>query len=451
MRIAALFLIYYGSVVYSFFNPLFGLLFYVHITILRPDSLAWGASVFGRLHLMAATLALVGYLLRRAQGVKPTAGPSQRMNLILFGCFLAWLVVVSLMAQVSQVASFEKLLDLAKIFALCFIFSRILKEPKHFNLYVWVVGVSFGLLGFWGFLQGLAGNPRLDDLWPGGSNYIAAQLALMIPLVVAKALESGGPWFQKPLFVGSAIGMTLCAIFTESRGGFLGLAVALAVMAISVKQRLQVALIVVLGAVLILPWVPTNYVNRITGTFAEEGQRDESSESRFVMWAIAFHIWQDYPLTGVGLGNFSPVKENYADQVRELISTQSLYDLIFNRERHPHGLYQGMLAEAGIVGVACFLSLFAFNVLRFLPRGQLADEEARGRLIMKMKATRAGLIGFAASAVFGDFQYIETFYWQLFFLGALRDYLTEGPQNANIPVENHSGTHIPTDSSVHPA
>jgi len=129
-----------------------------------------------------------------------------------------------------------------------------------------------------------------------------------------------------------------------------------------------------------------------------------------------------------------------------LIQTQSMYDLIFNRERHPHGLYQGMLAETGIVGVACFLSLFAFNVIRFLPRGQLTDDEARGRLAMQMKATRAGLVGFAASAIFGDFQYIETFYWQLFFLGALRDYLTEHPQNASVPVENLSGTFIPTAS-----
>ncbi len=363
--------------------------------------------------------------------MKSASGSNQLTNLILFGCFLAWLVVVSFMAQVSQEVSFEKLGDLVKIFALCFLFSRVLEAPAQFDLYVWVIGVSFGLLGFWGFLQGLAGNPRLDDIWPGGSNYVAAQLALMIPLVMAKALEKGGSWFQRPVFIGAAIAMTLCLIFTESRGGFLGFAVALGVMAVSVKQRVQVALIFVLGALLILPWIPANYFNRVTSTFAEEGQRDESSESRFVTWAVAFKIWQDYPIAGVGLGNFSPVKEMYSDQVRELVPTQSMYDLIFNRERHPHGLYQGMLAECGAVGVALFLSLFAFNVFRFAPRSQLADDETSVRLAMQMKATRAGLMGFAASAVFGDFQYIETFYWQLFFLGAIRDYVTKASELPN--------------------
>ena len=383
--------------------------------------------------------------------MKSAAGSNQRMNLILFSSFLAWLVVVSFLAQVSQANSFEKLAELVKIFALCFLFSRVLGSPKQFNLYIWVIGVSFGLLGFWGFLQGIQGNPRLDDLWPGGSNYIAAQLALMIPLVVVKVLERGGPWFQRPVFVGSTIGMILCLIFTESRGGFLGFTVAMGVMAISLKQRIQIALFLVLGAFIVLPLVPTTYFDRVVGTFAQEGQRDESSESRFVLWSIALHIWRDYPIAGVGLGNFSPVKEGYADQVRELMPTQSMYDLIFNRERHTHGLYQGMLAETGAVGLALFVGLFAFNVFRFLPRGPFEDEEAGERLVVQMKAARAGLIGFAVSAIFGDFQYIETFYWQLFFLGAMRDYVIRQSGDTGAHEENVASPFMSNVSSAHSA
>ena len=70
MRIAVLFILYYSSAVYGFFNPLYGLLFFVHITIFRPESLAWGTPVFGRLHLMTAIVALLGYFVRKGQGVQ---------------------------------------------------------------------------------------------------------------------------------------------------------------------------------------------------------------------------------------------------------------------------------------------------------------------------------------------------------------------------------------------
>ena len=421
MRVAVLFLVYYGSALYGFFNPLFGLLFFVHITIFRPESLAWGAPVFGRLHLISAILASVGYFLHRGLDSKFGSGRSQRVNLFVFALFLVWLTLVSVLAEVSQERSFEKLLELAKIFALCFILSRLLGTPRQFDMYIWVVGISFGLLGFWGFLQGLAGNPRLDDISPGGSNYVAAQLALMLPIVVTKTIEPG-PLFQRMAFGGSSVAMILCLIFTESRGGFLGFAIALGVLLVSVKRRLYIVLTLMLGAAVILPWIPSGYYQRVSGTFAEEGQRDESSESRLVLWAIAFRIWQDYPIAGVGLGNFSPVKEGYADQVQDLVPTQSMFELIFNRERHTHGLYQGMLAETGAVGVVLFLALLIGNVTKPLPRMLNESDKANIRLVMQMKAIRAGIIGFSVSAIFGDFQYIETFYWQLFLLGAMHDY-----------------------------
>ena len=63
MRTAVLFIIYYGSVFYGIINPLFGLLFFVHITIFRPEALVWGNVMFGRLHLITAVCIIIGVML----------------------------------------------------------------------------------------------------------------------------------------------------------------------------------------------------------------------------------------------------------------------------------------------------------------------------------------------------------------------------------------------------
>ena len=415
MRIVFLLIVYYSSVAYALLNPLFGLLFYFHITIFRPDSLAWGHFAFGRLHLITAFAVLIGYFLHGRQD-RRGVGPHQTTNVVLFVLLLIWFVIASIMAQVSVEASFQQTFELTKIFVPCFIFSRIMTR-ENLDYYTWVTGISFGLLGFWGFLQGVAGNPRLDDLWPGGSNYIAAQLALMTPLMIARAIDAR-PWASRTIFLASAIAMTLCVIYTESRGGLVGLAIGLGILAMCVKQRLKLVAALVIGFLCISPWISTSYQERVAGIFSEEDKRDDSAKSRVITWNLAFLIWQDNPVVGVGLGNFSPVKDQYDDRIQDI--NGKLHDLIFNRERMPHGMYQGLLAETGTIGALLFVALILFNVCSPLPR-QFIESEGNSSLVLQSRGARAGLIGFCFAAIFGDFQYIEAFYWQIFFVGAIHD------------------------------
>jgi len=170
--------------------------------------------------------------------------------------------------------------------------------------------------------------------------------------------------------------------------------------------------------VLIYPWIPDTYSDRITSIFTEKEERDASSQSRFVLWGIAYRIWQDHPIAGVGLGNFSPVKETYVNEVTDLVTSQEMYNLIFNRERVPHGLYPGMMAETGLLGIGLFLILLFRGIFcRFLT--QFTSQHS---MYLQVKGAQAGLIGFAVAALFGDFQYIELLYLQIFFVGAVHGY-----------------------------
>jgi probable O-glycosylation ligase (exosortase A-associated) len=421
MRIAILFLCYYSCALYSLVNPLIGVLFFIHITILRPESLAWGNLAFGRLHMTTALLTLIGYLSQRKNLRTEIDETYQRRNVFIFLVFLGWLLIVSILAENSVFSSFNKTVEVGKIFILCFLFSKLINTKDQIDLYGLIASISFGMLSLWGFWQGLVGNYRLDTLWPGGSNYIAIQLTLMMPFVLAKALDRTAPIQYRFIFLACALSIILCSIYTQSRAGFIGLSIGTFAFILGTKQRLRVLIGLAMIITLAYPWVPETFSDRINSAFVPEEERDASAGLRPVLWGIALRIWQDHPIAGVGLENFSPVKEAYMDRVIDLIPSDEMFALIFNQQRYPHGLYPGMLAETGLVGLGLFLTLLLRNMFCRFPSSTDSSENQQS-LYLQMRGAQAGLIGFTVEALFGDFQYIEMLYLQLFFVGAVHCY-----------------------------
>ena len=428
MRIAILLIVYYLSAAYSIVNPAFGLLFFIHITIFRPEALAWGNPAFGRLHMIAALITLLSYFIQRPyyffqrKTYKPLIkGCYNNTTSFIFLCFVLWLFVVTIFAKISVQLSFNQAWEIMKIYVLCFLFTKLITSKSRIELYVWITSISFGMLSFWGFLQGVVGNRRLDTLWPGGSNYIAVQLVLMAPFVFAKVFDAALGLIYRLGFFACTISIILCCVYTDSRGGLIGLVIGIFVFVARIKHRYRVTAGLVILIFLVHPWIPHDYSDRINSIFAEKEERDASAESRFVLWQIAFRIWQDHPITGVGLRNFSPVKDTYAQNFSDfsdIVTSEEMYGLIFNQERRPHGLYTGMMAETGLIGIGLYLILlFRGMYCRF---SSLSISHAS--MYLQVRGAQAGLVGFAIAALFGDFQYIETFYLQLFFIGAVRGY-----------------------------
>jgi len=430
--------LYYAAALYGVRYPVFGLMFFIHIVIFRPESLVWGSYAFGRLHLITALIVVVGYFLQRRSLMAAGDGLHQKKNLFNFALFLVWLAIVSLLAEVSVQDSFEKALELLKIFAICAVFAKIVNTETRMEFYVRVVVISFGLLGLWGFEQSLRGNERLDTLWPGGSNYIASQLALIAPLAMAKASDRNMPLMHRLGFIACASFMVLCSFATQSRGAFLGLALGMFVFLFFVRYRVRAFAALALITVLVFPWVGGTYVDRIGSAFAPAEERDASAESRFALWQLGLRIWQDYPIAGVGLDNFSLMRKAYAGKVSDFISRADVYNSIFNEERYqerqPHSVYTGMMAEAGLIGVGLFAVLLLRNIFVRFPR-KFLDLPPNQSLYLQAKGAQAGLVGFAFASLFYDLQYIEMLYLQVFFIGAIKTYAdsTQNPEVAVVP------------------
>jgi len=425
MRFFVLLSAYYTCAFWTLLNPFFGLLFFAHITILKPENLLWEQRAFGRLHLITGILMLLGYLVGLNKrhyfsqtSISPFPSDFQKKSLLIFLSLVAWFLLASIFAEFSVQSSLNQTLEVIKIFLFCFLFSKLVNSEHRIGLYVWVLSISFGLLSLWVTQQGLLGGAaRVESLVVGGSNFLGAELVLIIPLILFKVLDQRLSKTSRRIFGGCGLVSALAVICSGSRGAIIGACVALFVLLLNLKQRAKAIVGFTVMIALIYPLLSDFFLHRMSSIFADKDQRDVSAASRPVMWRIALRIWEDHPILGVGLQNFSPVKETYVDRVRDIVPEEMFAD-IFGVTKFTHGLYPGIMAETGSVGLVLFLMLLcraAFH--RFPP----FEDEARQSLSLQAKGAQAGLIGFSVAAVFGDFQYIDIFYWQVFFVGAVEN------------------------------
>lgn len=163
-------------------------------------------------------------------------------------------------------------------------------------------------------------------------NVYGEYLLLIIPLI-ASLLWSEKGWKRK-IFLFVCLAITgIAIILTFSRGCWLGLMLAIAVLAIIIDRRF-----IILGILLLfmLPFIlPEAIINR----FMSIGNMEDSSTSyRVYIWMGTLAMLKDYWISGVGMG---------------ITSFNTIYPLYsYNNivAPHSHNLYLQVVVEYGIVG-----------------------------------------------------------------------------------------------------
>lgn len=195
----------------------------------------------------------------------------------------------------------------------------------------------------------------------GTPNTLAAYLEMTVPMLLAclaiawwsGATSVFSKWEIIAFAVASAFGLLTIGL-TQSRGGWIGVAVACAVLWVNIPGRskwiLAGAAAVVTVAFLLTP-PGQSQIERFSDSIVEteptSGLPAESSydvgTGRDSLWKAAISMIEDNPLTGVGAGEFD-------EQYREY--TPSWLDRFPRGQAHNVWLQMG--AQAGIWGIAAF-------------------------------------------------------------------------------------------------
>ncbi|MFA1544450.1 O-antigen ligase family protein [Actinomadura monticuli] len=102
-------------------------------------------------------------------------------------------------------------------------------------------------------------------------------------------------------------------------------------------------------------------IDRSKSMAASVSDPDRSVDDRYNLWAAAVRIWEDHPVTGVGVKNFPAYRDTYA--TIELSSGSETADPVNGYVRQPllspHNEYLLFLSEQGVAGLAGFGALIA--------------------------------------------------------------------------------------------
>jgi len=217
----------------------------------------------------------------------------------------------------------------------------------------------------------------------GQPNWLAAWIVAILPITWAFAANS--KLKRQNLWLGISALFFLTLLYTKSRSGLLGFAVAYFVFwglyfLPQIKKKalkkiikhkiflIHTSLFLLLAILAGTPWTPSinsimsqeSSIKKETTTQAPalETGGTESGEIRKIVWKGAVDMWKHYPLLGPGVETFAFVYYNFRPVEHNLVSE---WNFIYNKA---HNEYLNALATTGLVGFTSYLILISAIILQ---------------------------------------------------------------------------------------
>ena len=225
-----------------------------------------------------------------------------------------------------------------------------LRSREQLYTIILTMALSIGITAIYGVWQGVHGVRALA--FTSNAMILAGYLTLMIPLLFVTALEYPNINEKVRLFLlGILVIAILAMLFNLTRGAWLAIAIFFAFyiflgMKKNKKAIIPLLLFTIMCSMLVIGNPSFNDRVRSITDFTT----NQSNAERLLLWESSWRIFKDYPLLGIGPGNF---KKIYNEQY---ISPESKVPNL----GHAHNNFLHILAEQGILGCLAFCVMFIY-------------------------------------------------------------------------------------------
>lgn len=249
-------------------------------------------------------------------------------------------------------------------------------------------------------------------------NTYAGYLALFAaPLLALFTVRMGAG--ARLLVTGSLLTVVLAILFSLSRSAWMALALAMVLISIARDRRIMLLLIV--GA-LLLPAVSPTMAGRLAQGFSMAYLNKSAAGGRIDWWNRAQEVAAVNPVFGVGPGQFGGAVANYFGTKANV--------LVNLPERHPiwvDSQYFQYIAEVGYLGLAIFFWII-ITFLRAARDVYRRSDEMTGALVLGFAAAVVGLLVQSTFASIWEMQQITSVVW--FGMGLIGMLQRDGTQTA---------------------
>jgi O-antigen ligase len=408
------------------FYPFYGLLAYIALSLLRPESLwFWSVPEWNYSRVVAIAL-LIGWLIERFArwrerypelGVAPLAASFAVQPLVsisacitgrrlegmgreryMLGALLVFsaLTIFGAVTAPRTLAAWSYVETMAKIVVPFFVGMSYVDTSARLKQLAWVMLGSEGYVCFDLNRDYLRGWNRLAIDGFGGMDNNCATVGFVTVLGVGiiLTLESPRLW-QKGLagFLTALIGHAI--LISLSRGGMLGALLAGTTAFVVMKKKAIHYALAALAVAGVLYTTGETVRQRFLMTFEKKENRDESAQSRLVLWGACLDCISEHPVLGVGPNHWPLIVSRYG----------------WPEGKEAHTLWLQLGAELGLPALACLVLFFALGIVQLWP-------VARGWLLLPdpwlqpaAQMTISGLVGFMFSAQFVTIKSLEIPYF----------------------------------------
>jgi O-antigen ligase len=281
----------------------------------------------------------------------------------LYAGFLLWALAASFASRYQDIA-LNQLLEHLKLLVIMFVIINALRTKDQLRFYLlFFLGcfVLFPLRGTFVGRDTIQGRAVWNYIYANPNDLAALAI---IAIGVALAIAFSEPR-RTAIWLGASVSaalLLLLILLTQSRGAFIGLVVGMstAILRLALKRpRLLVPAAIV--ALLIGFMTPDRVWDRLSGIGAltsvetiDEADWEGSAAQRFEIQKVAWQIFIDHPIFGVGLGAYKEVNAKYAPNLGK---------------KDTHNTYLNLAAEVGFPGLLLWCALFG-SVMRHAYRSR---------------------------------------------------------------------------------
>ncbi|GAK51425.1 O-antigen polymerase [Candidatus Moduliflexus flocculans] len=444
MRRLFVILIFWSPILFTFYDPYFGVVSYVLMNVIRPEQLMWGdRSAAGRIYLFTQAACFFSWLFNRNKEHlhgQDNPIPTQIFLLILF---VSDMFIVTFFSEYAESAAWSSIFWKTTLF--CFMMSKSVSSPKKMELLYVFVLIWMILLALWGFQQKFSGNTRMEGL--GGEmlsdiNDLSSVYVMYVPMAYY-SLFSRKKWIRLGVAIPSFLIFVIFILFGGSRGAFLGLIVCMGLIflrAQGVQKLKMVATMVFIGGLLgfVLAHIaPEGFFDEYTArlktikgqedTTTGQVERESSSQGRIAMWQGAWTVFTKNPQywwTGVGLRCYPSMYYKYFDEISAVLSEEDL-SYIYNNGlggKAIHNAQINILMSGGIPLAILWASLFFFSWQQAHSFPKKYPKIAQGvNLHNYANALEIGIIGWLVCMSFLNIEFVDFFYWHVTMIGVLNN------------------------------
>jgi putative inorganic carbon (HCO3(-)) transporter len=384
--------------------PFWALMVFTFILFVGPQTTFLPVLAPFRVGLLTGGFALAAHLLDALVHGRRLPFPSE---VRIVACLVAWAIATIPLSSWPGGSLGFLVGGYLKPVALFWLLSDVVNTVARFRLVAWaltLMTIPIATTAVHHFITGTFIPGQVDKRivgyeapLTGNPNALALVLDLILPLTLALFMITRTTWIRAVLFAVVALNAA-GVIVTFSRGGFLILAMVLAVYGYRLLRRPERpwALVAVGLLLACLPLVPSDYLDRLSTISDIESDPTGSAQTRWRDTLIATELVAANPIVGAGIGQ----------------GVLALNEVRGATWLPVHNVYLEYAVDLGLPGLLLFLWLLVRCIKSSrLVRQQSAGVPASRDLFFLSEAVYTSLVAFAVGGVFYEVAYECYFYY----------------------------------------